>query len=74
MMEPLPTSGGLDLDELGETGRYPDIDTSSFAAFLQADYELTPRLDLNAGLRYQYTHMKVEDFVGLTQQYLELAG
>jgi len=68
------TSGGLDLDEVGQTGRYPDIDTSSFAAFLQADYELTPRLDLNAGLRYQYTHIKVGDFVGYDQQYLELAG
>jgi len=68
------TSGGLDLDEVGQTGRYPDIDTSSFAAFLQADYKLTPRLDLNAGLRYQYTHIKVGDFVGYDQQYLELAG
>lgn len=68
------TSGGLVLDEVGETGRYPDIDTTSFAAFLQTDYELTPRLDLNAGLRYQYTHIKVEDFVGFDQQYLELAG
>lgn len=68
------SSRGLDLDYIGSTGRYPDVDTSSISAFLQADYEITPLLNLSSGLRYQYSRVSIEDFVGVTQQYYELVG
>jgi iron complex outermembrane receptor protein len=67
-------SNGLDLNKIGETGRYPDVDNISFAGFLQAAYEVTPRLSVNAGARYQYTKTKVSDFVSPTQQYMILLG
>jgi len=68
------SSGGLDLNVIGEEGRYPDIGSSEISAFLQANYEVTPTLALNSGLRYEYTKTRISDFVGATQQYLELAG
>jgi len=67
-------SNGLDLDKIGETGRYPDVDNTSFAGFLQAAYEVTPDLIANAGVRYQYTKTKVDDFVAPAQQYMEMMG
>jgi len=67
-------SNGLDLNKIGETGRYPDVDNMSFAGFLQAAYDVTPNLTVNAGARYQYTKTKVSDFVSPTQQYMILLG
>lgn len=68
------TSNGLVLNSIGETGRYPDIDTLSLAAFLQADYKVNEALNLHAGVRYQYSYITVEDFVDKDQQYATLVG
>jgi len=67
-------SNGLDLNKIGETGRYPDVDNTSFAGFLQAAYDVTSNLTVNTGVRYQYTNTEVSDFVPATQQYMMLLG
>jgi len=67
-------SNGLVYESIGDTGRYPDIDTTSIAAFLQAEYELNESWNLHAGARYQYTYIQVSDFVDYDQQYAELTG
>jgi len=68
------TSNGLVLDKVGETGRYPDIETTSLAAFFQADYDINDALNVHAGLRHQYSYISVGDFVDVDQQYATLAG
>ncbi len=68
------SSNGLVHDKIGETGRYPDVDNTSYAAFLQADYQLTEALNINGGIRYQYTNTEVSDFVAVKQQYMILQG
>ncbi|MEL0660110.1 TonB-dependent receptor [Psychromonas arctica] len=67
-------SNGLVYDPIGDAGRYPDIDTTSIAAFLQAEYELNDSWNLHGGIRYQYTNIKVSDFVDSEQQYAGLIG
>lgn len=67
-------SNGLVLNSVGETDRYPGIDTLSLAAFLQADYDLSDALNVHAGVRYQYSYISVDDFVDVEQQYATLAG
>lgn len=65
-------SGALTHVKLGETGRYPDVDNTSVAAFLQSSYEVNPQLSVHAGARYQYTNTEVSDFVAVKQQYMIL--
>lgn len=67
-------SNGLVYSSIGQAGRYPDIDTTSASAFLQGEYELNQDWHLHAGIRYQYSHINVSDFVDADQQYLELLG
>ncbi|MFT7683207.1 MAG: iron complex outermembrane receptor protein [Moritella dasanensis] len=67
-------SNGLTMTSVGETGRYPDIESTYISAFLQGDYNATASLNLHAGIRHQYAHIKVGDFVGATQQGYELLG
>ncbi|MEI6897322.1 MAG: TonB-dependent receptor [Psychromonas sp.] len=67
-------SNGLVLNSVGGAGRYPDIDSTSLSAFLQGDYDVNASLNLHAGIRYQYSHIKVGDFVAGEQQYDELMG
>ena len=67
-------TNGLINDRIGESGRYPDIENTSVAAFLQADYEINSSLNIHAGIRYQYINVKVADFVGSAQQYKILTG
>ncbi|GIC76420.1 TonB-dependent receptor [Moritella sp. F3] len=67
-------SNGLIMTSVGETGRYPDIESTYISAFLQGDYNATASLNLHAGIRHQYAHIKVGDFVGATQQGYELLG
>lgn len=67
-------SSGLINNRIGAAGRYPDIATTSIAGFLQGDYDVNSALNVHAGLRYQYTNVKVSDFVGAAQQYKLLTG
>ena len=39
-----------------------DVRTSAYAAYANADYHFTPRLTLNAGLRYTYEDKKLDFF------------
>lgn len=65
-------TGGLNYKKIGETGRYPEVQNTSFATFLQAGYEITSSWSVNAGTRYQYTNTEVDDFVDVDQQYMIL--
>jgi len=67
-------SNGLTMTSIGETSRYPDIESTYISGFLQGDYDVTASLNLHAGIRHQYAHIKVSDFVGAKQQSYELLG
>ena len=61
-------SGNLINSTFAKVGRYPNIDVSSVAAFLQADYAITEDWSVNGGVRYQYLYNKIDDFVAYSQQ------
>lgn len=63
-------SGGLVLDEEFRVDRYPDYRVEGIAAFIQADWQVTDRLQLNAGIRQRYARLEMEDIIG-TQQAIE---
>ncbi len=63
-------SGGLVFDEEFTVDRYPDYRVEGIAALLQAEWDVTDRLQLNAGIRQRYARLKMDDFVG-TQQAVE---
>ncbi|MFL1484608.1 TonB-dependent receptor [Marinobacter sp. LN3S78] len=63
-------SGGLVLDEEFTVDRYPDYRVEGIAAYFQAEWQATDRLQLNAGIRQRYARLEMEDFVG-TQQAVE---
>ncbi|MFL1405614.1 TonB-dependent receptor [Marinobacter sp. M1N3S26] len=63
-------SGGLVFDEEFVVPRYPDYRVEGVAAFIQAGWQVTDRLQLNAGIRQRYARLEMEDFVG-TQQAVE---
>lgn len=64
-------SGGLVFDEEFTVERYPDYRVEGIAAFLEAEWQATDRLQLNAGIRQRHARLEMEDFVG-TQQALEV--
>ncbi|CAN7612943.1 TonB-dependent receptor [Pararhizobium sp. LjRoot255] len=68
------TTGGLNFETIGTTGLYPGIDVSTVAGFVEASYEVTDKLTLNGGVRYQFVNTKVSDFVGAAQQVAILRG
>lgn len=63
-------SGGLTNKKLYEMERYAPYDVESKAAFLQSSYQVIPKLQVNAGYRFQNTETTVDDFVGVSQQAL----
>ncbi|MFC4260606.1 TonB-dependent receptor [Marinobacter lacisalsi] len=65
------SSGGLVFDEEFTVDRYPDYRVEGIAAYLQAEWDATERLQLNAGIRQRYARLEMEDFVG-TQQAVEV--
>ncbi|WP_279482339.1 TonB-dependent receptor [Aureimonas sp. SK2] len=67
-------SGALRFQTLGVTGLYPDIKVSTLASFADAKFEATDGLTLSGGVRYQYVHTDVSDFVGAAQQTQILLG
>ena len=62
------SSGGLINETQYELGRYPTNHSKSYAGYAQVKYDIIPQLQINAGIRYQSINVKVDDFVGATQQ------
>ena len=64
-------SGGLVYDEQFTVDRYPDYRVEGIAAYFQAEWQATERLQLNAGVRQRHARLDMDDFVG-TQQAVEV--
>lgn len=62
------SSGGLINETKYSLGRYPTNHSQSYAGYVQARYNILPKLQLNAGIRYQHINVKMDDFVGSEQQ------
>lgn len=62
------SSGGLVNETKYSLGRYPTNHSQSYAGYVQAKYNILPKLQLNGGVRYQNINVKVDDFVGSQQQ------
>ena len=67
-------SGNLVNRTSAQVGRYPGVEVSSVAGFVQADYSLTNDWIVEGGVRYQYISNKIDDFVGYNQQKKIAAG
>lgn len=77
MLFDFPTAaetGGLVAREQAEVGRYPDIEIDTAAVFLQAEWQATRWLRLNAGIRQQESTVDVADFVDQDYQILVAQG
>lgn len=62
------SSGGLVNQTKYSLGRYPTNHSESYAGYIQAKYNILPKLQWNGGIRYQNIDVKVDDFVGSQQQ------
>ncbi|MDP9961532.1 TonB-dependent receptor [Chryseobacterium lathyri] len=62
------SSGGLVNETKYSLGRYPTNHSQSYAGYVQAKYDILPKLQINGGIRYQNINVKVDDFVGSVQQ------
>ncbi|AZA83015.1 TonB-dependent siderophore receptor [Chryseobacterium lactis] len=62
------SSGGLINETQYRLGRYPTNNSQSYAGYVQAKYNIIPKLQINAGVRYQNITVKMDDFVGSEQQ------
>ena len=61
-------SGGLVFEEDFTVPRYPGYRVDGIAAYLQAEWQATDRLQLNAGVRQRYSELEMESFTPTTQQ------
>lgn len=68
------SSGGLINETMLTLGRYPTNHSQSYAGYVQAKYNIIPKLQINGGVRYQNIKVKVDDFVGSEQQTQITAG
>ncbi|WP_426277521.1 TonB-dependent receptor [Chryseobacterium sp. S-02] len=62
------SSGGLVNETKYSLGRYPTNHSESYAGYVQAKYNILPKLQLNGGVRYQNMNVRVDDFIGSQQQ------
>lgn len=67
-------SGNLVNKTYAQVGRYPGVDVSSYALFIQGDYEINADWSIQAGYRYQYMNNKIDDFVAYSVQKKIAAG
>ncbi|MEZ9079974.1 TonB-dependent receptor [Vibrio harveyi] len=67
-------SGNLINKTYAQVGRYPGVDVSSYALFIQGDYQITSDWSVQAGYRHQYMDNKVDDFVAYSVQKKIAAG
>ncbi len=56
-------SNGLTLDPQNEYIFGPDVDTSKFGQFLQTQFDVTDRLNLQAGIRHERIESEVQDSI-----------
>ncbi len=68
------SSGNLINKTYAKVGRYPGIEVSSIAGFVQADYAISDDWNVEGGFRYQYIENDIDDFVGYSQQKKIAAG
>lgn len=61
-------SGGLVFEEDFTVARYPGYRVDGIAGFLQTEWEVTDRLQLNAGIRQRYSELEMDAFTPTTQQ------
>lgn len=61
-------SGGLVFEEDFSVPRYPGYRVDGIAGYLQAEWQATDRLQLNAGIRQRYSELEMESFTPTTQQ------
>lgn len=62
------SSGGLVSETKYSLGRYPTNHSQSYAGYAQAKYNILPKLQLNAGIRYQNINVNVDDFIASEKQ------
>ena len=67
------SSGGMINHTVLTIDRYPTNHSSSFAGYAQAEYNILPQLKVSGGIRYQDISIKLDDFIGSTQQ-LQIAN
>nr|WP_086937914.1 TonB-dependent receptor [Thaumasiovibrio occultus] len=67
-------SGNLINQTYAQVGRYPGVEVSSLAGFIQADYAITDRWSIDGGFRYQTMNNAIDDFVAYSIQKKIAAG
>lgn len=68
------SSGGLVNNGIATVGRYPGFNVNGLSGFFQAQWNLSSKLSLSAGLRQQRMYVKVNDFAGADVQSLIAYG
>ncbi|SDY09101.1 TonB-dependent receptor [Acinetobacter kyonggiensis] len=70
-----PTNNGLVYTATGETqGSGPDTQIQNIGTFLQGDYALTERLNVQAGVRYQYVQADTDSYLTARKPYTLMAA
>ncbi|EPF74656.1 TonB-dependent receptor [Acinetobacter rudis] len=70
-----PSNNGLVYIPTGEIqGSGPDTEIQNIGAFLQGDYALTDRLNIQAGVRYQYVQADTESYLTARKPYTLMAA
>ena len=70
-----PSNNGLVYTATGETqGSGPDTQIQNIGTFLQGDYALTDRLNVQAGVRYQYIQADTDSYLTARKPYTLMAA
>ncbi len=70
-----PSNNGLIYTATGETqGSGPDTQIQNIGTFLQGDYALTDRLNVQAGVRYQYVQADTDSYLTARKPYTLMAA
>lgn len=70
-----PSNNGLVYTATGETqGSGPDTKIQNIGTFLQGDYALTDRLNVQAGVRYQYVQADTDSYLTARKPYTLMAA
>ena len=71
----IPSNTGLVYTPTGETqGSGPDTEIQNIGTFLQGDYALTDRLNIQAGIRYQYVQADTDSYLTARKPYTLMAA
>ncbi|NCI79175.1 TonB-dependent receptor [Acinetobacter kanungonis] len=70
-----PSNNGLVYTATGETqGLGPDTEIQNIGTFVQGDYALTDRLNVQAGVRYQYVQADTDSYLTARKPYTLMAA